>query len=135
MTRIREEEEEWLATASASRHTAVKAALIFFNNRLHEKQPVQPSLETVTGIAVLPNVGHAYKIRSEISQGSGATYLRYSSKFDFSFLRYLCLNATVTESLKLLYICQSYHKSIVAPFFYGRQCRKLQNARRLLTCL
>jgi len=37
-------------------------------------------------------------------------------------VRHFFLDATLKEFLKLVYICQSYHKNKSGTFFYGSQC-------------
>jgi len=58
-----------------------------------------------------------------VSQGSAATELRRGGRFKSDFVRHFFLDATLKEFLKLVYICQSYHKNKSGTFFYGSQCR------------
>ena len=62
------------------------------------------------------------KLNICMSQGSAATELRRGGRFKSDFVRHFFLDATLKEFLKLVYICQSYHKNKSDTFFYGSQC-------------
>ena len=66
------------------------------------------------------------KLNICVSQGSATTELRRGGRFKSDFVRHFFLDATLKEFLKLLYICQSYHKNKSGTFFMAHSVHILK---------